>query len=140
MFTYVSVSFRLEQLRSFSPGAALAGTFGKVISIGGEAVDLALDESRGVLYVADFTGSRIDVISLATNTIKTSINVPNQPSSLSISPDDHWLIVAHYGTTARRFADQRVLADRPDQQLRAPDVHPGRCARWAWRSAWTTTR
>jgi uncharacterized protein (TIGR03437 family) len=77
--------------------AAWGGTFGKVISIGGESVDLALDEGRGMVYVADFTGSRIDVISMATNTIKTSINVPNQPSSMSISPDGHWLIVAHYG-------------------------------------------
>ena len=46
--------------------AGRAGTFGTVVSIGGEAADLALDEVRGVLYVADFTGSRIDVISLST--------------------------------------------------------------------------
>jgi hypothetical protein len=30
-------------------GSALAGTFGKVVSIGGEASDVALDEPRGVL-------------------------------------------------------------------------------------------
>jgi uncharacterized protein (TIGR03437 family) len=80
--------------------AGRAGTFGTVVPIGGEAADLALDEPRGVLYVADFTASRIDVVSLSNNTIKTSINVPNQPSSISVSFDDHWLIIAHYGNNA----------------------------------------
>jgi len=41
------------------------GTFGQVVVIGGEAIDLALDESRGVLYIANFTANRIDVMSLA---------------------------------------------------------------------------
>ncbi len=80
-------------------GAALAGTFGTVIPIGGEAVDLALDEPRGVLYVANFTSNCIDVISLSTGRIQTQINNLNNPSSISVSPDDHWLIVARYGNT-----------------------------------------
>src|SRR5689334_6747967 len=78
-------------------GTALAGTFGKVITIGGEASDVALDEARGVLYIANFTANRIEVMSLATNTIQTSINVAAQPSSLGLSPDGHWLLVGHYG-------------------------------------------
>jgi hypothetical protein len=48
-------------------GSAFAGTFGKVVAIGGEASDLALDEVRGVLYIANFTANRIDVMSLANN-------------------------------------------------------------------------
>jgi uncharacterized protein (TIGR03437 family) len=78
-------------------GAALAGTFGQVVSIGGTAVDVALDESRGKLYIANFTGRRIDVMSLATKTITTSISVAAQPNSLSVSPDGHWLLISHYG-------------------------------------------
>ncbi|MEO5925598.1 MAG: cytochrome D1 domain-containing protein [Bryobacteraceae bacterium] len=78
-------------------GAALAGTFGKVVPIGGAAADVALDEARGKLYVANFTGRRIDVMSLATNTITTSISVAAQPSSLAVSPDGRWLLIAHYG-------------------------------------------
>ena len=54
-------------------------------------------EARGVLYIANFTANRIDVMSLANNTIQTSINVAPQPSSISLSPDGHWLLVAHYG-------------------------------------------
>jgi len=87
----------------------MAGTFGTVVSIGGEAADLALDEPRGVLYVADFTGSRIDVISLSNYALKTSINVPNQPSSISVSPDDHWLIMTNYGNNAQPAAQTNMV-------------------------------
>ncbi len=84
-------------LAAMMTATAFAGTFGTVVSIGGEASDVALDEPRGVLYIANFTANRIDVMSLATNTIRTSINVSAQPSSLALSPDGHWLLVAHYG-------------------------------------------
>src|SRR5277367_3118496 len=77
-----------------------AGTFGTVVSIGGEAADVALDETRGVLYIANFTANRIDVMSLATNTIQTSINVGAQPSSISLSPDGHYLVATNFGNAA----------------------------------------
>jgi len=77
--------------------AAWGGTFGTVVSIGGEASDLALDETRGVLYIANFTGNRIDVMSLATNTVTTSINVAAQPSSIAMSPDGHYLVATNFG-------------------------------------------
>ncbi len=80
--------------------AAWGGTFGTVVSIGGEASDVALDESRGVLYIANFTGNRIDVMSLASNTIQTSINVGAQPSSIAISPDGHYLVATNFGNAA----------------------------------------
>src|SRR5437870_4204334 len=77
--------------------AAWAGTFGRVIPIGGQASDIALDEGRGVLYIANFTANTIDVMSLADNTIGTSLNVSPQPGSLALSPDGQYLVVAHYG-------------------------------------------
>lgn len=80
--------------------SAHAGTFGTVVAIGGEAADIALDPTRGVLYIANFTANRIDVMTLSNNAIQTSINVPNQPSSISVSPDAHWLLVANYGNNA----------------------------------------
>ena len=80
--------------------AAWAGTFGTVVSIGGEASDLALDETRGVLYIANFTGNRIDVMSLATNTVTTSINVAAQPSSIALSPDGRYLVATNFGNAA----------------------------------------
>ena len=78
-------------------GSALAGTFGKVVSIGGQASDLALDEPRGVLYIDNFTANRIEIMALQSNTIQTSLSVAAQPSAVSVSPDGHWLLVAHYG-------------------------------------------
>jgi len=80
--------------------AAWGGTFGTVVSIGGEASDLALDETRGVLYIANLTGNQIDVMSLATNTIQTSMNVAAQPSSIALSPDDRFLVATNFGNTA----------------------------------------
>ncbi len=79
---------------------AWGGTFGKVVSIGGEAADLALDQTRGVLYIANFTANRIDVMSLATNTILTSINVAAQPNSIAMSPDGHYLVATNFGNAA----------------------------------------
>src|ERR1700686_1581775 len=76
---------------------AWGATFGNVVSIGGQASDLALDEPRGVLYIANFTANRVDVMSLGSNTIQTSINVAAQPSALALSPDGRYLVVAHYG-------------------------------------------
>ncbi len=77
--------------------AAWGGTFGTVVSIGGQASGVALDEPRGVLYIANFTANRIDVMSLSNDTIQTSINVAAQPSSLAVSPDDHFLVITHFG-------------------------------------------
>ena len=81
-------------------GMALGGTLGKVVAIGGHASDLALDEGRGVLYVANFTANRIEVVSLSDYSIQTSINVAAQPSSLSLSPDGRFLLIAHFGNAA----------------------------------------
>lgn len=77
-----------------------AATFGRPIVIGGQAADLALDEGRGVLYIANFTANRIEVMSLETGAIQTSFNVAPQPGSLAVSPDRRWLLVAHYGNFA----------------------------------------
>src|ERR1700681_4667138 len=51
-----------------------AGTFGTVVPISGEAADIALDPARGLLYIANFTANRIDVMTLSNNVIQTSIN------------------------------------------------------------------
>jgi uncharacterized protein (TIGR03437 family) len=82
------------------PALLPAATLGRVVPIGGQGADLALDEARGVLYIANFTANRVDVLSLSTNTIQTSINVAAQPSSLAISADGRYLVVAHFGNFA----------------------------------------
>jgi uncharacterized protein (TIGR03437 family) len=80
---------------SLLASAAFAGTFGTVVPIGGHASDLALDEARGVVYVANYTANRIDVISTTTLLRTTTIATPAQPASLALSPDGRYLLVTH---------------------------------------------
>lgn len=74
-----------------------AATFGTVVPIGGNASDIVLDEPRGVLYIANFTANRIDVMNLSDLSIAKSINVNPQPGSMSLSPDGTFLVIGHYG-------------------------------------------
>jgi uncharacterized protein (TIGR03437 family) len=83
-------------------GRSVAQTFGTVVPIGGTPADIALDEPRGVLYIADFGCACIDVMSLADNTIHTSINVAPFPAAIALSPSGQYLVSVHYanfGTT-----------------------------------------
>jgi uncharacterized protein (TIGR03437 family) len=77
--------------------AAWGGSFGKVVAIGGQASDIALDEARGVLYIANFSGNKIEVMNTSDLTIPRSINVNPLPGSIALSRDGKYLLVAHYG-------------------------------------------
>src|SRR5947209_9923636 len=90
-----SLSIALAAL--MSPVFCVAANFGTVVPIGGHASDIALDEARGVLYIANFTANRIEVMSTADYSIRTSMNVAPQPGAISISPDNKYLVIAHYG-------------------------------------------
>jgi uncharacterized protein (TIGR03437 family) len=93
----ISMASAVALLAAATPAAAVS--FGSVVPIGGHAADIALDESRGVLYVANYTANRIDVMSTADNTIHSSINVAPGPGSLALSPDAQFLVVTHYANT-----------------------------------------
>src|SRR5437660_11659407 len=80
-------------LLSSSP--CVAASFGTVVAIGGHASDIALDESRGVLYIANYTANRIEVMNLSNQSIGTSINVPF-PGSISMSRDAKYLVATTY--------------------------------------------
>src|SRR5665213_1166864 len=89
--------------------AAQTPTFGIRVPIAGEATDLALDEPRGVLYIADFTASRIERMNLATLKLLAPIPVDPNPGSMSLSPDRLWLLVAHYDNPASGTATNNHL-------------------------------
>jgi len=78
-----------------SSAAWATGFFGSVVPIGGHASDIALDERRGVLYIANYTANRVEVMNTADRTIPSSINVP-YPGSLALSRDGRYLVVATY--------------------------------------------
>jgi uncharacterized protein (TIGR03437 family) len=91
----------LQALRAAALAMALtapvwaSGTFGKVVPIGGHASDIALDEVRGVLYIANYAANRVEVMNTSDRSIPRSINIP-YPASLSISRDGAYLVVASY--------------------------------------------
>jgi len=98
-------------LLALSIGAAAhAAPFGRVVAVGGQASDLALDEARRVLYVANFTANRVDVVSLGSNSVQTSINVAPFPSSLALSADGRYLVVCHYGNFQAPATSQNSLS------------------------------
>lgn len=88
---------------------ALGATVGNRVTISGQAADIALDERRGLVYVANFTGNRIEVVSMATNTLVTSFNVAPQPGALSVSPDGKFLVIAHYGNVATGLSPRNAV-------------------------------
>ena len=88
--------FRLALAIALAAPLACAAAFGRVVPIGGHASDIALDGPRGVLYVANFTADRIDVISLSDYSVRPPINVSPYPGSLALSPDGRFLVVTHY--------------------------------------------
>ncbi len=90
------ISIALAAVAS-SAAPLLAANFGTVVPIAGHASDIALDESRGLLYIANFTANRIEVMSTADGSIRSSMNVAPQPGAISLSPDNQYLIVAHFG-------------------------------------------
>jgi uncharacterized protein (TIGR03437 family) len=104
-------------LKSIALAAALtsiatplvAATFGTVVPIAGHSSDIALDESRGLLYIANFAANRIEVMSTADYTIHTSFNVAAQPGALSLSPDGQFLLIAHFGNLATPNPSQNVV-------------------------------
>ncbi len=84
-------------------------SLGQVIALGGHSSDVALDEPRGLVYVANFTANRIDVIVAESGEVQGSINVPSQPSSLALSPDGRYLVIAHFGNFAAPNTPRNAL-------------------------------
>ena len=85
-------------LASVPPPALQATTpvFGSVVAIGGSASDIALDETRGLLYIANFGAHTIQVMSTVDNTIHSSMNVLPWPGAMALSSDAQYLLIAHY--------------------------------------------
>ena len=78
-----------------------AATFGSIVQIRGQISDIALDQGRGVVYAANFTANRIEVVSMSDLSLKSPIVLAEQPSTLALSPSGRFLVVGHY-----HFPDQ----------------------------------
>jgi hypothetical protein len=73
-----------------------ADTFGKVVPIRGAVSDIALDEMRGRLYIANFSAGQIDVMDTSDQTVETLLVTRSPISSIALSPDKRYLVVGHY--------------------------------------------
>jgi DNA-binding beta-propeller fold protein YncE len=71
-------------------------TFGTVVPLHGTVSDIALDESRGRLYAANFSAYRVEVINSASRALLSPISVPMPPSAVAISPDYRYLVIGQY--------------------------------------------
>ncbi|HEY1239607.1 MAG TPA: hypothetical protein VGF16_03575, partial [Bryobacteraceae bacterium] len=74
-----------------------AATFGTAVPVRGTVSDIALDERRGVLYLADFSAGRIQVLRTADLSFANPLPpLAEPPSALALSPDGRYLVVGHY--------------------------------------------
>jgi uncharacterized protein (TIGR03437 family) len=93
-----------------SSGTSLAATFGSIVQVRGEVSDIAVDQTRGVVYAANLTANRIEVVSMSSLSLQTPIQVAQQPSAVALSPNGQYLVVGHYYF--------------PDQPNQSPPIPP----------------
>jgi DNA-binding beta-propeller fold protein YncE len=92
------------------------GTYGKLAAVRGMISDLALDERRGVVYAANMTANRVELIRTDTAEISGSMAVGEAPSTLALSPDQRFLVIGHFGggvTIQDLDAQQRRVLTMP---------------------------
>jgi uncharacterized protein (TIGR03437 family) len=77
---------------------AYGATFGTLIPVKGTVSDLALDERRNQIFVANFSGYRIEVLNAADGSFVSAIPVSKPPSTVALSPDSRFLIVGQFDT------------------------------------------
>ncbi|MBK5291529.1 MAG: hypothetical protein JJE04_07645 [Acidobacteriia bacterium] len=84
--------------------ATQAATFGTLVPVRGTVSDIALDERRLQLYIANFSANRVDVMSTTSRTLGDPMPVFKPPSAVALSPDNRYLVVGHYDTFATASA------------------------------------
>ena len=79
-----------------SGATGYGATFGTAVPIRGTVSDIALDETRGKLYIANFSAGRIEVMNTSDRTVGNPLFVPYPPSAVAMSPDNRFLVVGEY--------------------------------------------
>ena len=87
------LTLRCAFLVSLLAAATFAATFGTVVPITGGASDLALDETRGRLYLVNTNRNEIDVYAIAQKRFLNPITTDSTPLSAAISRDGKFLYV-----------------------------------------------
>lgn len=85
-------------LAAWMPWVAAAANFGTVVPVHGSVADIAVDAKDGLLFAANFSAYRVEVINIAGRNLVTNIPVAAPPSAVAVSPDNHYLVVGLYQT------------------------------------------
>jgi len=67
--------------------ACYAATFGTAIPVRGTVSDLALDESRGRLYLANFSAGWIDIMNTGNLSFGSPLILPEPPGAIALVPE-----------------------------------------------------
>ncbi|MEQ1885158.1 MAG: hypothetical protein ABL967_08860 [Bryobacteraceae bacterium] len=93
MFSKISIWVAAVAMGASCAGAATLGT---VVPIHGSVSDIAVDDSRGRLYAANFSGYRIEVVDRNSRKLLSPISVSAPPSAVALSPDSRYLVIGEY--------------------------------------------
>ena len=97
-----------------------AGVIRPLVPLTGRVGDVVIDASNQFAYATNTSNDRIEVISLATHTVVTTINVGPTPIGVDFSPDGTQLYVANSGDNTVSVVDVATRA-----QLRTITIPAG---------------
>src|ERR1035438_196867 len=100
-----------------------AATFGQIINLGYTPSDVVLDESRGLLYLVNTNGNKIDVIGAASQKLVRSIPIGKSPVAAAMSADNSTLYVTNSGGSTVSVID--LNASRVTLTVALPAVPQG---------------
>ena len=104
---------------------------GETVRLPGQIHELFVDEPRGLLYAANFTGGRVEVVSMTTMQRLSSFvtsPVPSGVSGMAVSPNGRWMVVTNQPVTSSVTQLSGIaiinLNDPSDRRLIAFDEEP----------------
>lgn len=99
-------------------------TFGTVVPVRGEVADIALDGTRGRLYIANMPAYQINVMNTGDQSFAAPLSVPMPPSTLSLSPDSRYLVVGEYNNFCAASATGGLTIFDLSANLRTDETMP----------------
>ena len=103
-------TLRLVATIVLSALSAFGATLGRSVSIIGGATDLALDETRGRVYLTSSVQNLIQVYSIQSQSVQTTVPTDQTPLSAAISRNGKFLYVTCYDSSALDVIDLDTLA------------------------------
>jgi uncharacterized protein (TIGR03437 family) len=103
-------SLKLLLLGVLALSSCFPATFGSVVPLVGGAADIALDETRGRLYLVNSSQNRVEVYSIAQRRFLSPIPTDTLPLAEAMSRNGKFLYVASYEGSSLNVIDLDKLA------------------------------